>query len=148
MIAERLAPAAGTLLDGRVERARMLQDFIERLGWDDRIEVVGERAEVAGHGALRHRFTLVVARGFGPPAATAECAAPFLAPGGIVVVSDPPRDASQPSDRWPAEGLAELGLTRRPAPELAWSFSVLQATAPCPSRFPRRVGVPAKRPLF
>ena len=48
-----------------------------------RVRVVRARAEVAGRdAALRGRFDVVVARGFGPPAVTAECAAPLLSLGG------------------------------------------------------------------
>ena len=48
----------------------------------------------------------MTARSFGPPAATAECAAPLLAVGGLLVVSEPPDGP----DRWPADALAALGL--------------------------------------
>ena len=44
------------------------------LGWADRVRVVRARAEEAGRREdLRGTFDLVVARGFGPPAVTAEC---------------------------------------------------------------------------
>ena len=109
--------------------------------------VVEGRAEELGHDVrLRGRFDLVVARGFGPPAVTAECAAGFLAVGGVLVVSEPP--GGRP-DRWPAAGLAPLGLE----PETTFatggaSYQVLRQREPCPDRFPRRPGIPAKRPLF
>ena len=60
---------------------------------------------------------MVWARSFGSPPVTAECAAPFLEVGGLLVVSEPLRPpVSGPSssqvpaaDRWPADGLAPLG---------------------------------------
>ena len=93
-------------------------------------------------------FEVVVARSFGAPAVTAECSAPFLATGGIIVVSEPP-DTNQ-GERWPVEGLGELGL--RPAGSFRFrdrfSYQILEKIAETPERYPRRVGIPAKRPLF
>jgi 16S rRNA (guanine527-N7)-methyltransferase len=52
------------------------------------------------------------------------------------------------ASRWPVAGLAELGLR----PDRAWSepyhYRSLVLERPCPDRYPRRVGIPAKRPLF
>lgn len=133
------------LLDGRDLRASFLRHAVVRLGWTDRVGVLGERAERAGRGPLRHRCPLVVARGFGPPAPTAECAAPFLAPGGHLVVTDPPGGDER---RWPDDGLAIVGLIRHRAVVDPVAYQVLRLETLCPDRYPRRVGVPAKQPLF
>lgn len=147
VLAARLPEARGVLLDGRVERARLLEGFVERLGWSDRIEVVGRRAEEAGRGPLRGSFDLVVARGFARPGVTAECGAPFLRVGGRLIVSEPPAEGGAP-DRWPAAPCALLGLGAASFPPAPWSFAVLRQDRPCPDRYPRRVGIPGKRPLF
>lgn len=139
--------AAGVLLDGRTERIRMLAEHVDALGWGARVEARAQRAEDAGRGALRASFTVATARGFAAPAVTAECAAPLLAGGGLFVVSEPPSGAAPP-DRWDEDALAELGLERCPVPETGFSFAAFRQVRPCPERFPRRVGVPAKRPLF
>jgi 16S rRNA (guanine527-N7)-methyltransferase len=108
--------------------------------------VVEARAEEAARRPdLRETFDAVVARSFGPPAVTAECAVGFLRPAGGLVVSEPPGDEE---DRWPAEGLEELGfgaLSRVAAP--GGSFVVLEKSR-SDDRWPRRVGIPAKRPLW
>ena len=62
----------------------------------------GPRRPPAGP-SLRAAFDLVVARSFGAPAVTAECAVGFLATGGHLAVSEPPEPEA---DRWPPEGLA------------------------------------------
>jgi SAM-dependent methyltransferase len=135
-----------TLLDGRVTRAAALAEAVERLRLAGHVTVVGARAEEAARRPdLRGAFDLVVSRGFGPPAVTAECAAGFLAPGGHLVVSDPPAPALS---RWPATGCAELGLRLVRRCEEPFAFSVLRQETSCPDRYPRRVGMPAKRPLF
>lgn len=147
VIAWRMASAQITLLDGRTERARRLGAAVEHLGWEDRVEVVAERAEIEGHGRRRGTYDLVVARGFGRPAVTAECAAAFLRIGGLLVVSDPPDEAVQTA-RWDASGCRALGLEHVASPRLPWAFTVLRLVETCSDRYPRRVGIPAKRPLF
>jgi 16S rRNA (guanine527-N7)-methyltransferase len=113
------------------------------------VHVVRARAEEAGRQPdLRATFDLVVSRGFGPPAVTAECGAPFLRVGARLVVSEPPAESDKHEFRWPPAGLAELGL----APSEEWRkpfhYQAFVLERPCPDRYPRRVGVPAKRPLF
>lgn len=147
-----LWPETGiVLLDAGSRRARFLADAVATLGWAARAAVRCDRAEVAGRDPdLRSRFPAVVARGFGPPATTAECAAPFLAVGGLLVVSEPPADEVEPGgpERWPLEGCAVFGLEPVRRLEQPVAAQVLQQRSPCPDRFPRRDGVPAKRPLF
>jgi 16S rRNA (guanine527-N7)-methyltransferase len=131
------------LLDATASRCRFLEDAVRQLGLA--ATVVEGRAEVLGHGPLRGTAAAVVARSFGPPAATAECAAPLLELGGTLVVSEPPEPAP---DRWPSGGLAPLGLTplhRSPGSPVV---QVLRQVEPCPDAYPRRDGLPAKRPLF
>lgn len=147
VVAALLLGAHGVLLDGRVERARLLEEHVGALGWQERIEVVALRAEEAGRGPLRGAADLVVARGFAPPAVTAECAAPLLGVGGILVVSEPPESAPA-RRRWDDDVLRTLGLERRAVPETGWSFAAFCQVQNVPGRYPRRTGIPAKRPLF
>lgn len=144
------------LLDASARRCAYLVEAIDELGYTDRVTVVRARAEDgARREDLRATFDLVVSRGFGPPPVTAECGAPFLTVGGRLVVSEPPAspDADADADdagatRWPAAGLARLGL----AMERAWSepfhYRSFVLERPCPDEYPRRDGVPAKHPLF
>jgi 16S rRNA (guanine527-N7)-methyltransferase len=133
------------LLDGRVVRAEFLERAVERLGLADRVTVVGDRAEVAGRGEWRGSFAAAFARSFGGPAVTAECAAPFLRVGGHLVVAEPP--GGEPA-RWPVEGLDLLGLEPGRTVTGPTAVQLLVQVRPCPDRYPRRVGIPAKRPLF
>lgn len=133
------------LLDGSVRRCAFLEEAVDELGLQDRVEVVAARAEEAGRGVWRGSRDLVVARSFGPAAVTAECGAPFLKTDGHLVVAEPPGGAPE---RWPADSLAALGLELGPTLVDPVALQVLRQATPCPDRFPRRVGIPAKRPLF
>lgn len=142
-------PAAqGTLVDAQQKRCVILQDAVERLGLTDRVTVRRGRAEELGRDPhLRGQFDVVTARSFGPPAVVAECAAPFLELGGCLVVSEPPDDG----DRWPVAPLAQLGLAPEPAASDSTDqprMKVLRQVEPLNDRYPRRVGIPSKRPLF
>jgi 16S rRNA (guanine527-N7)-methyltransferase len=134
------------LLDANQRRSRFLDAAVGVLHLGDRVQVRCQRAEHAGRDvALRGMADLVTARGFGPPGVTAECAAPLLTTGGTLVVAEPPGGDPQ---RWPAGPLLQLGLV--PAVQIAEpsAFQGLRQKEPCPERFPRRTGIPAKRPLF
>ena len=137
------------LFDANERRTEFLSTEVE--GWVRAVPVavLRGRAEEAGHDpALVGSFEVVVARSFGTPAVTAECSAPLVEPGGIIVVSEPPD--TRPGDRWPTDGLALLGL--RPASAFRYqdrfSYQILEKIGETPERYPRRVGIPAKRPLF
>jgi 16S rRNA (guanine527-N7)-methyltransferase len=148
VLAELWPTATVFLVDSNAKRCRFLRDAVAELEADDRIVVVQERAEIVGRSPEhRHQHPLVVARGFGPPAVTAECAAPLLAAGGRLVVSEPPAEEVS-GDRWPESGLAPLGMRQDRGYVAPFHYQVVVQEERCPERYPRRVGVPAKRPLF
>jgi 16S rRNA (guanine527-N7)-methyltransferase len=128
-------------LDASQGRTDFLRRAVGRLDWQDRVLVVTGRAEaVVDTLGWRGAFDTVVSRSFGPPATTAECAAGLLKVGGQLVVSEPP----EPDDgRWPADGLAGLGLRRDHLDTASYaSFTLVE---PCPPSLPRRKLRP---PLF
>jgi 16S rRNA (guanine527-N7)-methyltransferase len=136
-------------LDANRRRASFLESAVELLGWVGRVSVRCERAEIAGRKeGLRAGFDLVVARGFGPPPATAECAAPFLRLGGLLLVSEPPPDGLPAEERWPAEGCRLVGLDPVLKVTSPVSAQILRQASVCPERYPRRDGMPTKRHLF
>jgi 16S rRNA (guanine527-N7)-methyltransferase len=149
--------SAGVLLDSAERRTTFLSEAVGALGWEGRVRVVRARAEDAGRDPeLRAWADVVWARSFGSPPVTAECAAPFLRPGGLLVVSEPPVAESEPQSqvtappatRWPREGLAHLGQEPLVTVRGRYGYQVIVQKDPCPDRFPRRSGVASKRPLY
>jgi 16S rRNA (guanine527-N7)-methyltransferase len=138
------------LLEARQRACRFLREAVVELGLTGVVVVEARAEEGARRADLREVFDAVVARSFGPPAVTAECAVGFLRPGGRLLVSEPPGEELGPvaSCRWPREGLDDLGLG---APvsggSPAGSFVVMEKLRG-DDRWPRRVGIPAKRPLW
>jgi len=147
ILALRWPETSVALLEVRARRVDFLVEAVAALGIAGRVGVVAGRAEeVARLPAHRHRYDVVTARSFGPPAVTAECGAPLLAPGGVLLVAEPPGGAG---DRWPADGLAQLGLVDEGLVAVpAGTVRRLRSARACGERYPRRVGVPAKQPLF
>jgi len=140
--------ATGVLLDARKRRCAFLEASVNGLGLSDRASVACGRAEeLARRRSFRGAFDLVVARAFGSPATTAECALGFLRAGGRLAVSEPPGEPEP--KRWPGAGLAELGLL---GPEF-WreegaGIALFTARERAGDRWPRRVGVSGRRPLW
>jgi len=137
-----------TLLEARQRAGRFLREAVAALGRTD-IAVVEARAEEAARRPdLRQSYDAVVARSFGPPAVTAECAVGFVRPGGRLVVSEPPGGGEGPAERWPAEGLEALGFGPPARAGTGEATFVSLEKVRADDRWPRRVGVPAKRPLW
>ncbi len=149
VLAVRWKTSGFVLVESRARRSAFLARAVGELGLRERVTVLGERAEIVGRTpGRRGAFDLVTARSFAAPPVVAECAAPFLEVGGLLIVSEPPEETGGVSRRWPGEGLAVLGLGGAETVTSSFRFVVVRQQQPCPPRFPRRVGVPAKRPIF
>jgi 16S rRNA (guanine527-N7)-methyltransferase len=146
VLATLLPTTRWVLLDAMQRRTAFLREAVAILGLGARVTVHTARAEDAGRDlAFRGTADLVVARGFGAPALTAECAAPLLAAGGLLVVSEPPGSTG---GRWPDEPLARLGLEPDGVVAGPPSFMRLRQARRTPDEFPRRAAKLGKRPLW
>tara|TARA_A100001037_G_C15065751_1_gene596969 strand:- start:618 stop:1289 length:672 start_codon:yes stop_codon:yes gene_type:complete len=148
-----------SLVDRSETRTAFLRWAVRSLGLEDRVEVILSDAVEVARGALRSKAGVVTARGFASPASTAECAAPLLEEGGLLMVSEPPIGSEQPAERvleaggvpwrWPAEGLSQLGVEDLGG----WlmdgaTYRALRRIGMCPERFPRRFVRQIDEPLF
>jgi 16S rRNA (guanine527-N7)-methyltransferase len=171
VIAEAWPTATLVLLEANERRAQFLERAVITCGFQERVQVVHLRAEIAGRDSLyRGSFDGVVVRSFGGPAVVAECSAPLLRKGGWLIVSEPPGDSREgrrgegaggsgaslespvgavvdPS-RWPPEALAQFGLEPVEFIRDGFGYQIMRQVELCPEKFPRRDGVPAKKPLF
>jgi 16S rRNA (guanine527-N7)-methyltransferase len=148
VLLDRWPACSGVLLDAQRRRCEFLEWAVGELGWTDRVRVECGRAELLAREArLRARFDLVTARSFGRPAVTAECAVGFLRAGGTLLVSEPPE--AQETVRWDPVALSSLGLgAPRPFRVHETTGVTMQLSGEPDGRWPRRDGVPAKRPLW
>src|ERR1700730_88779 len=142
-----------TLLESDRRKAAFLVHAAARL--DLELEVVAERAETAGRGPLRDSFDLAVSRALaGPGSVLPELAVPVVRPGARLLAMRTAGDAGQSRELETAAAAAEaLGGGRplvRTAPSAArerGAVLIVPKLSPTPSAFPRRPGVPNRRPL-
>jgi 16S rRNA (guanine527-N7)-methyltransferase len=145
VLALRWPASTWVLLDSSRRRVAFLERAVQRLGLSSRVAPLWGRAETVGRTPEhRGRYDLVTARSFASPAVTAECGAPLLAVGGLLIVAEPPGD----TQRWPADGVEALGLGVLPPWPGPPRAQLLRQRELCSAAYPRRAGLPAKRPLF
>ena len=142
-----------TLVESVKKKAAFLNYLVGCLGLDG-VEVIAERAETLAHDErYRESFDIAVSRGVADLATLAELTLPFCVVGGIAVamkkgdIEDEVSGASRAID-------VLGGLLREVRPiELAEfagearSLVVIEKCSSTPERYPRRPGIPKKRPL-
>jgi 16S rRNA (guanine527-N7)-methyltransferase len=135
-----------TLIETTVKKANFLRETLEAFGLSG--EVIAERAEVADHDErLRGRFASGTARAVSSAPTVAELLLPLIETGGVAILqrrNDEERERQALEDAalmlgGAIESETELGDGRR--------IVFVRKTAPTQIRFPRRTGIPEKRPL-
>lgn len=140
------------LVDSLQKRVGFLQNLIEKLQLS-KVDAIHGRAEELGQNHLyREKFDLVVSRAVAGLPVLAEYCLPFVKSGGCFLAY---KGAEGKEESTMAEGaINELGgqiikiesfilpeeLSKR-------TIIIIQKLRPTPARYPRRAGIPAKKPL-
>src|SRR5215213_1347220 len=141
-----------TLLESVRKKTRFLEQVITELRVE-KVEVVTARAEDQAQLDLyRDAYDLVVTRALAPLAVLLELCLPFLREGGRLVV---PRRGDLSTDQAAVSGVVQmLGGRFRPPIQVkigedldGYGLTVVDKVAPTPVKYPRRAGLPVKRPL-
>lgn len=141
-----------TLLEATGKKVSFLEHLIARLGLR-RATPIQARAEEMGHDpGHRAGYDLALARAVADMAVVAEYTLPFCRPGGWLVAQ---KGEAGPAEAWAAEKAIRLlgGELRRVLPvELPGlpenrSLVIVEKVSPTPDLYPRRPGMPSKRPL-
>ncbi|MGB6517219.1 MAG: 16S rRNA (guanine(527)-N(7))-methyltransferase RsmG [Candidatus Cybelea sp.] len=135
-----------TMIEATAKKALFLESTLERLGLSG--TVVAQRAELAGHeAALREAFAGGTCRAVGSAPMVAELLLPLIRPDGVAILQ---RGAIFPDERRALED-ASLMLGGRVTGEERLEgdrrLILVEKRASTALRFPRRPGIPAKRPL-
>jgi 16S rRNA (guanine527-N7)-methyltransferase len=138
------------LVEPLQKRARFLAAAARELGLAN-VTVHAVRAEEAGRGPLREACRLVTARAVAELRVVLEYAAPLAAIGGVIAL---PKGSRLGEELAAAEAaVAELGceLEGITAMRAEVSETVLvvlfRKRSACPARYPRRAGLPERRPI-
>ncbi|MEO1001889.1 MAG: 16S rRNA (guanine(527)-N(7))-methyltransferase RsmG [Cyanobacteria bacterium J06638_7] len=152
-VAIALPGARFTLVDSVGRKLEAVRAMAESLGLAERLNFRCERIELSGHDpSCRGRFHWALARAVAGAPVVAEYLVPLLRPSGRALLY---------RGQWSAEDQAALQRALTPLQarlESCRSIELpggrgrrhvltLQPNAPCPSTYPRAVGVPAKQPL-
>ena len=141
-----------TLLEATGKKAEFLTEVVSRLGLTD-VTVLNARAEQAGHDpAHREAYDLAVARALAALPVLAELTLPFVRPGGLVIAQkgeDPVAEVETAQAAFQTLGgrLRHVLPVSVPGLAAARHLVVIEKVAATPDGYPRRSGVPAKRPL-
>ncbi len=141
-----------TLVESHGRRARFLETLVDELDLEG-VRVVTARAEEAGRDpTCREGFDVAVARALAPLPVLVEYLLPLLRPGGIMAA--PKGSSAQRELREAAAAVEALGAC--PAESVPLSLPegsrpqqvvIVRRCEALPERYPRRPGIPAKRPL-
>ena len=138
-----------TLIEADQDKAAFLVHACAQLGLDG-VEVVARRAEDAGHDPrLREAFDVAVARALAPLPVLAELCLGLVRVGGRLLAQKTEREETSAGDRaieimggsLKAVHASPSGARR------AGTVVVIEKIRPTPATYPRRAGVPNRRPL-
>jgi 16S rRNA (guanine527-N7)-methyltransferase len=141
-----------TLVESVGKKARFCRQVAETLGLEN-VQVVQERAEALGQSSMhRERYDWAVARAVASMPVLAEYLLPLVKVGGRMLAM---KGESGPSEAHNAEVAFRLlgGRLRQIFPVMLPGVAeerylvVVDKYAATPTRYPRRVGVPSKKPL-
>jgi 16S rRNA (guanine527-N7)-methyltransferase len=141
-----------TLLEATGKKVTFLEHVVQRLGVQT-VTAINARAEELAHDfAHREQYDLALARAVAELPVVAEYTLPFCKVGGWVVAQ---KGEAAAAEAWSAERAITIlgGALRRVIPvELPGlpedrSLVVIEKVSPTPANYPRRPGIPAKRPL-
>ncbi|MDD2201268.1 MAG: 16S rRNA (guanine(527)-N(7))-methyltransferase RsmG [Firmicutes bacterium] len=144
--------ADALLLDSVGKKVDFVREVADSLGLDG-VEAVHGRAEDLGKAAeYREKFDLAVGRGVASVSALAEYCLPFVRPGGLFVAMKGPRVIDEIEAGRKAIGI--LGGSEPELRHLALPYGagervlvIVKKERNTSKKYPRKAGVPARRPL-
>lgn len=140
-----------TLLESVGKKADFLRHLTARLGLADVAVILGRAEDHAQNAAYRETYDVVVARAVAELRVLAELTLPLCRVGGLVIAQK--RAAIDDEIASAAQAIAILGGALRTTIPIALpgvdprQLIVLDKLSPTPARYPRRAGMPEKRPL-
>lgn len=144
-----LAIATGTellLIETTAKKAAFLAEALAALGLAGTVEA--ERAEVVARDPrYRERYGSATARAVASAPAVAELTVPFLRIGGRALLQRGSLDELERQALTDAAPMLGARVAAERPLDGARRILILEKTEATPQRFPRRVGVPEKRPL-
>ena len=141
------------LLDSTAKKAAFLYHLKHKLGLDNVEIVVGRAEEMAHKTQYRESFDLVLSRAVAPLPTLVELTLPFCAIGGSIIAQK--KGDITPEISKTAKAISLLGGNLREVKRIDLEeftderqLVVIDKVSPTPQQYPRRPGIPSKRPLL
>ena len=140
------------LLDATAKKAGFLRRMVGKLSLKDVEIVVGRAEEVAHRSEYREQFNVVLSRAVAELATLVELTLPFCVIGGLVIAhkkGDIQQEVSRAETATATLGgkLKEVKPVTLPEFPDNRSLVVIEKVTPTPEKYPRRPGMPEKKPL-
>ena len=141
-----------TLLEATGKKVNFLEDIVGKLGLRE-VDIVRGRAEELGQQPThREGYDMALARAVAQFPVLLEYALPLLKVGGIFVAQkgveiEDEVEAAQPAMKILGGAVNKVRAVHLPGLEDPRHLVVVEKVASTPERYPRRAGIPAKRPL-
>lgn len=148
-----LPEARLVLLEATAKKARFLHHIVTLLGLENVEIVVGRAEEVAHRAPYRERFDLALSRAVAELPALVELVLPFCAVGGRFIaqkkgdIEDEVARAGRAIHRMGGK-LAGVEKIDLPGVTGERHLVIVDKVSPTPENYPRRPGLPAKRPVL
>lgn len=142
-----------TLLDSIAKKVAFLNDVVGALSLGGRVKAVAERAERAGRlTSMRGSYGVVISRAVARLNVLCEYCLPFVKVGGVFLAMKGPAGQEEAREAERAMALlggraAEVHLWQLPGAGEQRSLIVIHKIRNTPEGYPRKEGLPAKKPL-
>lgn len=139
------------LLDSLQKRIAFLEAVITDLNLDG-VRTIKARAEDAGlDPACRERFDLATARAVAALPVLAEYTLPFVRVGGLMIAMKGQKqeeiDEARPAVRLLGGRIESIDAFSLAGGEMSRTLVLIRKISPTPARYPRKAGLPERRPL-
>jgi 16S rRNA (guanine527-N7)-methyltransferase len=141
-----------SLVESNGKKVSFLNHICDRLGFDD-VRIHNERAELLAHDkSIRETFDLILARAVGNLTMLSEITLPFCIVGGKVVLHKGSNISTEVEDSMYSIGLmggvmSNVAQVALPDLNLNGSIIIIDKIESSPAQYPRRPGIPHKKPL-
>ena len=138
------------LMDSLNKRVEFLSGVIQALSLN--AEALASRAEDAGRGAMRESFDVAISRAVAPMNVLAELMLPLVKIGGrMLAYKGPGVEAELDEGKHAIDVLGgkllEIASVKIPGRDWDHRIVILEKIAPTPEKYPRRAGMPEKKPI-
>ncbi len=141
------------LLEATAKKAAFLRHLYSKLKLDNIETIIGRAEEVAHLAQYREQFDVVLSRGVAPLPTLIELTLPFGSIGGSLIAQKKGDTEAEISQA--AKAIKMLGGKLREVKKIDLAeftderqLVIIDKVSPTPHQYPRRPGIPSKRPIF